>query len=110
MVRLSLYKDFVIYFYEISLCFSENKKTISLTDPIYSCHSLLPFIALCFTAIYLLLMPFICPILPFTILDLSFYCSLLPFIALYLPFIALYCLELPLTALCCPLLPFPALY
>ena len=93
MIRgvLSLYKDSVACFCEVSLCSCESKKTIRLTDPTRS----LP-----------------CPILP----SAALYCSLLPFTVLYLPFTALYCsslpltaLHLPFTALCCILLPFTAL-
>ena len=85
---LSLYKDSVTCFCEVSLCSCVSKKTIRLTD-LTRC---LP-----------------CPLLPFAAL----YCSLLPFTALYLPFTctalclprtALYCTLLPFTALCCPLL------
>ena len=79
---LSLYKDSVTCFCEVSLCSRESKKTIRLTDPTRS----LP-----------------CPLLP----SAALYCSLLPFTVLYLPFTALHCLFLPFT---CPLRPFTALY
>ena len=80
---LSLYKDSVTCFCEVSLCSCESKKTIRLTDPTRS----LP-----------------CPLLP----SAALYCSLLPFAVLYLPFNALHCLLLPFTALYCTLLPFTA--
>ena len=77
---LSLYKDSVTCFCEVSLRSCESKKTIRLTDPTRS----LP-----------------CPLLP----SAALYCSLLPFAVLYLPFNALHCLLLPFTALYCTLLP-----
>ena len=82
---LSLYKDSVTCFCEVSLCSCESKKTIRLTDPTRS----LP-----------------CPLLP----SAALYGSLLPFTALYCPlllFTAFYC---PLPALCGPLLQFTALH
>ena len=87
---LSLYKDSVKCFCEVSLCSCDSKKTIRLTDPTRS----LPRPLLRFTALYCLLLPFTCPLLPFT-------CALLPFTALYCP-------SLTWTALYCPLLPFTA--
>jgi len=62
---LSLYKDFVLYFCEVSLCFCESKKTINLTDPTRSLPCVF-FTALHFplpvslTALYLSLL--YCPV------------------------------------------------
>ena len=93
---LSLYKDSVTCFCEVSLCSCESKKTIKLTDATRS----LPCPLLPSAALYCSLLPFTVLYLPFTAL----YCSSLPFTALYLPFTALYCTLLPFTALYCPLL------
>ena len=106
---LSLYKDSVTYFCEVSLCSCESKKTIRLADPTRSLPCpLLPFAALycsllSSTALFL---PFTCPLLRFTAL----YCPLLLFTSFYCPLPALYRPLLHFAALHCPLLPFTILY
>ena len=87
---LSLYKDSVACFCEVSLCSCESKKTIRLTDPTRS----LPCPLLLFVAFYCRLP--------------AFYCLSLLFTAFFCPLPALYCTLLPFTALHCPLLPFTA--
>ena len=114
---LSLYRDFVTCFCEVSLCSCESKKTIRLTDPTRCLPCpLLHFAALycslfTFAAFYLPctapdnpLLPLTCPLLPCCLLLLStaFYC---PLPALYWPlplFTALYCPVPPCTALYLP--------
>ena len=86
---LSLYKDSVTCFCEVSLCSCVSKKTIRLTD-LTRC---LPCPLLPFAALYCSLLPFHCP---------------LPALYLYCPLPAPYCPLLHFTALYCPLLPFTA--
>ena len=61
---LSLYKDFVTCFCEVSLCSCESKKTIRLTDPTRSLPCPLLPVYCPFPALYCPLLPFTCPILP----------------------------------------------
>ena len=90
---LSLYKDSVTCFCEVSLCSCESKKTIRLTDPTGS----LPCPLLSSAALY-------CSLLPFTVLFTAFYCPLPALYGPLLHFTALHCPSLPFTALYCPLL------